>query len=145
MFEVIDHTPLIHPVRNASELVEYSTGQDFIKIRVSEWRPRWLKDLLLGIKSGEYGGVALSEIPLAAFHTNSLLKRAAAYHELNGHIKTLMENAISRLDCISYYSNLMYLEHTRAKPSLIYLLKPMSGALVQSLTQELIANTMLQT
>jgi len=142
MVELIDHTPLIHPVRSASELVKKAMKQNFIQIDLSEWRPRWVKPILKNIKNNKYGGLVVPEIHFAAFYTNTLLKSAGGYHELNGHLKALTTNTTSMAHCVKYHAALVDLMYSKeAKNPLSHAVESVVGLLAESLPQELIADT----
>jgi len=141
MSELIDHEPLIHPVRSASELVEMSMGEEFAEIDMTKWQPLWVKKILASIRMNVFGGLVVPELRLTALCTNTLLKAAAAYHELNGHIKTLSRYAGSKTTCLNYHYCLFETIAKREDRIIEDLIACVRATKEEIIAQELVSNT----
>jgi hypothetical protein len=137
---LVDHTPLIYPLRSASELVETAIPGHLLAVRFSEWRPIWLKHAIKEVRDGKSSGFAFPDIHLAAIYTNSLLKSAGAYHELKGHINTLLGYALPMCYCLVYHDRLFRSISRESTVSLDTLLSTVGSILNEEITHELLAD-----
>lgn len=137
---LLDHTRLIYPLRSASELVEMAIPENLFELKLSMWRPAWLRQVLKGVKDGKSHGIAFPDIHLAAICTDSLLKCAGAYHELKGHISTLSDYALPMVYCVVYHDRLFRSIWFENRASLETLVSTVSTTMHEKVTHELIAD-----
>jgi len=138
MVDVIDHMPLICPIRSASNLVKRSLGPNFERIKISDLNAEWTTPLLKGIENGEYYGITIPSILTSIVYTNDLLRTAGAYHELKGHIETMMKMARSRTSSLSFHAGLLTKDKLFGIGNAVY---QAASSNFQRCTQELMGTT----